>query len=193
MLQTFTQFISFIKENPWGPVIFITIYTLRPIIFFSAVVLTVAGGFLFGPLLGFIFTVIGSNSGASLAYAIGRFFSPSNLEDKGQGFIQRYADKLRANSFETILIMRFIFLPYDLVNYLAGILKVRYSAFILATILGSIPGTLAFVLIGAAAPDEFDFSTGFPKPKPWVLLASIIIFMVSIALSRFFKKKEATV
>lgn len=50
-----------------------------------------------------------------------------------------------ANSFETVLIMRFIFLPYDLVNYLAGILRIDLKAFILATLLGSIPGTIAFV------------------------------------------------
>ena len=159
-LATLTQLVLFMKENAWGPAIFILVYTLRPIVFFSAVALSIAGGFLFGPLLGIFFTVIGSNAGASLAYIIGRFLSSSNIENQGQGIIQHYAERLRANSFETILIMRFIFLPYDLVNYLAGFLKVKYPAFLLATVLGSIPGTLAFVLIGASFED-FDLSGGF--------------------------------
>ncbi len=188
-LETLTQLVLFMKENVWGPAIFILIYTLRPIVFFSALALSIAGGFLFGPLLGVFFTVVGSNAGASLAYVIGRFLSSSNIENQGRGIAQRYAKRLRANSFETILIMRFIFLPYDLVNYLAGFLKVKYPAFLLATVLGSIPGTLAFVLIGASFED-FDLSGGFPKPKPWVLIASVVIFIASIGLSQLFKRRE---
>ena len=188
-LETLTKLVLFMKESVWGPAIFILVYTLRPIVFFSALGLSIAGGFLFGPLLGILFTVVGSNAGASLAYVIGRFLSTSNIENQGQGIVQHYAERLRANSFETILIMRFIFLPYDLVNYLAGLLKVKYSPFLLATILGSIPGTLAFVLVGASFED-FDLSGGFPKPKTWVLIASVVIFVASIGLSQLFKKRE---
>ncbi len=189
-LETLTNLVLFMKENAWGSAIFILAYTLRPIVFFSALGLSIAGGFLFGPLLGVLFTVIGSNAGASLAYVIGRFLSTSNIENQGQGIVQHYAERLRANSFETILTMRFIFLPYDLVNYLAGLLKVKYLPFLLATILGSIPGTLAFVLVGASFED-FDLSGGFPKPKPWVLIASVVIFVASIGLSQLFKRRES--
>ncbi len=191
-LETLTKLVVFMKENAWGPAIFVLIYTLRPIVFFSALALSIAGGFLFGPLLGVFFTVVGSNSGASLAYVIGRFLSNDKLEHQEQGIVQRYTKRLRANSFETILIMRFIFLPYDLVNYLAGFLKVKYPPFLLATILGSIPGTLAFVFIGASFED-FDLSGGFPNPKPWVLIASVIIFVASIGLSQLFKRRERKV
>ncbi|MEZ4595105.1 MAG: hypothetical protein R3D55_28775 [Chloroflexota bacterium] len=50
-----------------------------------------------------------------------------NAEEAGT--IQRYTRRLRENSFETVLIMRLIFLPYDLVNYLSGFLKINWRAF----------------------------------------------------------------
>ena len=190
--DAFRQLLTFMANSPFGPLIFVAVYTLRPLILFSAVVLTLGAGFLFGPFWGIVLTIIGANLGASLAYLIGRYFGQGVLESGGSdeaGFVQRYADRLRNNSFETVLTMRFIFLPYDLVNYLAGFLKVRYSAFIFATILGSLPGTIAFVLFGAST--DGDFSGGLPSLDPAVLIASVVIFAASIGLSRWFKSRES--
>jgi len=85
------------------------------------------------------------------------------------------------------LIMRFIFLPYDAVSYLAGFLKTRFWPFILATALGSIPGTMAFIGFGASIES---FDGVLPKFNPVTLGFSIAIFIISIALSRIFKKRE---
>jgi uncharacterized membrane protein YdjX (TVP38/TMEM64 family) len=73
------------------------------------------------------------------------------------------------------------------VSYLAGFLKTHYWAFILATALGSIPGTIAFVGFGASI-ETFDGTT--PKLNPVTLGFSVAIFILSIALSRMFKKRE---
>lgn len=187
------QDIVSLLQTPYGPLFYILIYTLRPLAFFSAVVLTLLAGAIFGPWLGVIYTVVGSNLSATLAYALGRFLGNGVLDaNQSQGLVQRYAERMRRNSFETILIMRFIFLPYDLVNYLGGFLRIDYKAFILATILGSIPGTITFVLAGAAVRIEDVFRSDFrPEFNPWSLAASVLLFGVSLALSRYFKQREA--
>lgn len=190
-VETFKQLITFMSNSPFGPLIFILVYTVRPLILFSAALLTLGAGFLFGPVWGVVLTVIGANLGASLAYLLGRYFGQGVLDssDQSGGWIQRYTDRLRNNSFETVLTMRFIFMPYDLVNYLAGFLKVRYASFIFATILGSLPGTIAFVLFGAST--DGDFSGGLPSLDPAVLITSVVIFVASLGLSRIFKNREA--
>ena len=161
-LGTLRQLLDFLSASAYGPLLFILLYTLRPLVFFSALVLTVGAGFLYGPVLGIVYTVVGANLGASLAYLIGGFFGRGVLPSGApEGRLGRYADRLRGNAFETVLTMRFIFLPYDLVNYLAGFLRVRYAPFILATILGSLPGTVAFVLFGAST--DGDFSDGLRR------------------------------
>ena len=54
------------------------------------------------------------------------------LKDDGlHGLIERYARRNAFNSFETVMIMRFIFLPYDAVSYLAGFLRIEFWPFIL--------------------------------------------------------------
>ena len=100
--------------------------------------------------------------------------------------LQGYFDRMRKNSFETIFFMRLVFLPYDLVNYAAGFLKIRYLPFILATILGSLPGTVSFVLFGA--------SSGLDKGTPnfdWRIFAvSVLIFVASLLISRLLKRRQ---
>ncbi|GIV76947.1 MAG: hypothetical protein KatS3mg050_1341 [Litorilinea sp.] len=185
------RLVEFTRESTYGPLIYIGLYALRPLIFFSAAVLTVVGGFLFGPVWGVIYTVIAGNLSAMVAYWVGRYFGSGLLPaQETQGIIQRYARRLRQNSFETVLVMRFLFLPYDLVNYLAGFLHIDWKAFLLATVLGNIPGTISVVLLGASI--EGDFSQGLPGLNPWTLLASAVLFGVSLALSRYFKRRETS-
>lgn len=190
-LQALRQVLEFLATNPLGPLIFIGLYIARPLIFFSAGVLSIAAGVLFGPVWGVIYTVIGSNLGASLAYVIGRFFSQSVLDETEtkQGGINNYIARMRSNSFETVFIMRLIFLPYDLVNYLAGFLKIHYGAFIFATILGSLPGTISFALFGASTGGLEFAEQGFD----WRAFGlSVLIFVVSLLVSRLVKRKESS-
>lgn len=188
-LQVMQQLLAFLTNGFWGPIIYIILYAVRPLIFFPSTVLTLAGGFVFGPFLGVLYTIIASNISSTIAYFVGRFFGEGMLKDDGSdGLIQRYARRMRENSFETVMVMRFIFLPYDFVSYLAGFLKIYYWAFILATALGSIPGTMAFIGFGASVES---FDGVLPKLNPVTLGFSLAIFILSIALSRAFKKREA--
>jgi uncharacterized membrane protein YdjX (TVP38/TMEM64 family) len=187
-LEVAQKLLSFLAGGLWGPLIYIGLYALRPLILFPSIPLTLAGGFVFGPILGVLYTVIAANISATIAFYVGRYFGEGLLKDDGSdGVIQRYARRMRENSFETVMTMRFIFLPYDFVNYLAGFLRIKYGSFILATALGSIPGTVAFVGFGASV-ESFDGAV--PKLNPVTLGFSIAIFIVSIVLSRVFKKRE---
>ena len=135
-----------------GALIYIGVYALRPLIFFSAGILTLLGGAVFGPVWGIIFTILGGNLSAMVAYVIGYFFGEGIIDlDESEGILKRYADRMRNNTFETVLIMRVIYLPYDLVNYLGGLLRVDWKAFLFATLLGNLPGTVSFVLVGASS------------------------------------------
>lgn len=175
-----------------GPMLYIVIYWLRPLIFFPATILTVLSGFLFGPI-GILYTIIGANGSAMVAFVVGYFFGQGILEENEEsaGLIQTYTARMRDNSFETVLLMRLIFLPYDLVNYSAGFLRIRWLPFLLATAIGSIPGTISFVLLGASFGTLEELLAGELKVNPPVLAASIVLILGSIAASRVLKKREA--
>ncbi|MBV7330368.1 TVP38/TMEM64 family protein [Chloroflexi bacterium TSY] len=187
-LESVRQLIDLMRSSSYGPLIFILIYAFRPLIFFSATLLTIASGYLFGPLLGIMLTIVASNLSAMLAYMIGRYFGGNLLDDEKDGLIRRYAKRMRSNSFETVLIMRFVFIPYDLVNYLGGLLRIDWKAFLFATMIGAIPGTISFALFGASIQGEF--GTELPTLNPVVLGVSFLLFLLSLGLSRYFRHRE---
>jgi uncharacterized membrane protein YdjX (TVP38/TMEM64 family) len=190
------QAIVQLLRTPFGPLLYILIYTLRPLAFFSAVVVSLLGGAIWGPLWGTLFVVIGSNMSATLAYTFGRVFGQgvltSDSASASGGIVERYAERLRANVFSTVLLMRLIYLPYDLVNYLAGFLHVAYRPFILASILGALPGTLTFVLAGASLDIDDIFAGNFAISaiNPWTLALSALLFVGGLVISRRLRGRE---
>lgn len=186
----------FLATSAWGPLLYIIVYTLRPLLLLPASLLTISGGLLFGPALGVLVVVVGSNLSASVAYLVGRFFGQSVLPVSGTsdgplaGLVQRYAERMRRSGFTTILTMRVLFLPYDLVNYLAGLLQIRYGPFLLATALGSLPATVALVLAGASGYHQGELSGGLSAVDPRALAASALIFVGSLVIARLVRRHE---
>ena len=73
--------------------------------------------------------------------------------------------------------MRLIYIPFDLVGYLAGACDLRQIDFALGTFIGIIPGIITFVLLGSAWTD------------PRNLIISGIFFVLGLIISRYLKKR----
>ena len=185
------QFIDTVGGSWWGVFAFVLVYLIRPIVLFPASVLTVVGGVLFGPVVGVLVVVVAANASAMVAYGVGRLLGRPTGAIGSTGdevsLRRRWANRMRANSFETVLIMRLLFIPYDLVNYLSGILRLRWLPFLLATALGSLPGTVSFVLIGASLERVDD---GFDGIDPIALGSGAMIFVVSLLLARILRRRQ---
>ena len=192
LTDSITQLATIFTQTLYGPLLYILLYTLRPILFIPSTIFTLLGGFFFGTI-GILYVVIGSNASALLAFTIGRYFGTGILDNLDQNsIIQQYTQRMRDNSFETILSMRLILLPYDLVNYVAGFLKINWRAFLLATLIGSLPGSSSVVLLGASFGTIDDLLAGDISLNPTTLIISALFIAFGFALSRYLKKREAT-
>ncbi|MEW6403394.1 MAG: VTT domain-containing protein, partial [Chloroflexota bacterium] len=102
--------------------------------------------------------------------------------------VSKYADRMRRESFQTTLVLRFLFLPYDLVSYFSGFLNIDLRWFMLATVLGSIPGTISFGMLGASI--QGDFAAQSVSLDPWALTLSALMFGFSILMYRIVRRRE---
>jgi len=84
--------------------------------------------------------------------------------------------------------MRLLYLPYDTVSALAGGLRMGFVPFFIATAIGNIAGTFAFVGIGASI--EGDLSQGEFSLDPVVFVSSIVIFIISLAINYVLRSRE---
>lgn len=192
--------IAVVAEHPLGPLLFAAAYVLRPLLLFSATVLTVAAGHLYGPWLGYLVVLVGAHGGALLAYALARWLSAPwalrALEEAapgaGSGRWIGWAARLRARTFETVLTLRFLFAPYDAVNFAAGALRLRPMPFLVATVIGSIPGSFTFLLFGASVGDLGALTEGrWPSLDARALAASALLFTTSLLASRWLRRRWA--
>jgi uncharacterized membrane protein YdjX (TVP38/TMEM64 family) len=188
-MQTMQALVRFVSESPYGFPIYVLVYMIRPVFLFPATLVTMTATYLYGPVQGIAYALVASNLSTLVAYLIGRFFGSSFLRNIEQNkTVGRYADRLRHESFQTTMVLRFLFLPYDLVSYFSGLLNIDLRWFMLATVLGSIPGTISFGLLGASI--QGDFATQSVSLNPWALALSALMFAFSIVMYRIVRKRE---
>ena len=167
----------------WAVLIFIIAYTIRPLVFFPTSIMTPAAVVLFGPLAGWFIAYVGENFSANFAFLVARFFGRKFVCEHKNKFLKKYDKKLSHCGFETIIFLRLVPLfPFDFVNYTSGLSSVRHRDYFLATLLGTIPGLTAYILLGAS------FAT-----NPKFILPTIIAFGLLAGMARLLKKKMENV
>lgn len=172
--------------SEFGIILFFLAYVLRGLISFSATVLSVLAGSIYGFWGGIILTIFASNASSAVAYYLGRsVFSRNDTKNQTASGLQKY---LKENPFEATLIARLTFLPYDLVTYIAGALRIPFVPFIAATAIGSIPGTVAIVSFGAGIQNVLDFQNF--QLQPQFIMVGVVIMVVSITISRIIRSRQ---
>lgn len=193
VIDTALMVFDFVSMTVWGPLVYIAAYTIRPLTFFPGTALTILSGVFFGLWYGVLYTIIAANLSAALAYGVGRFFGKDlKLEDTAIG---NWVQALQKNPFEAVLTTRLIFLPFDGVSYAAGILKLPFVSFVIATIVGTLLGIATFVAIGASLDitvfKETGLSTDVIDAK--FIGLSLVILIISLSLSKLLKRWRAEI
>lgn len=189
-MMVLSNVIQYVSTSPYGPLLYIGFYAIQPPFFFAETILTTAGGFLFGPVWGFAYAIVGGNAEAMYTYMLGRYFGPRILDKlDATELVERYAKPLKENPFETILTMRLLMVPHDIVSCLAGTLQVEWKPFLLGTALGSIPTTMSLVLFGSSINAGGLGAGAAPHFNRSILAASGAIFVSSMAFSRYLKRE----
>lgn len=135
----------------WGPGLYILANAVRPFFLFPAMVLAVAGGLAFGPLAGTVYLVLGTALGAALVFAAARLLGRDWFVRSRPAWLplEKLDDRAARHGFRTVLLLRLApVLPWDAVSVLAGLSPVRFRPYLAATLLGSVPGALAFSYCG---------------------------------------------
>ncbi|MFE3071545.1 TVP38/TMEM64 family protein [Streptomyces sp. NPDC059247] len=130
-------------------------------------VLNLAAGALFGSAFGLTAAVAGTVLGAGISFTLGRVLGQDALRPLLRGRWLTAADgQLSRHGFRSMLAIRlFPGVPFAAANYCAAISRMGYAPFLLATALGTVPNTAAYVVAGAQADSPgspaFLFSAGF--------------------------------
>jgi uncharacterized membrane protein YdjX (TVP38/TMEM64 family) len=115
----------------------------------GATILTLAGGFVFGPVAAALYVNIGATTGATLAFLAARYVLRDWVEQKFGNWLEPLQQGFARNAFSYLLTLRLIPLfPFFVVNLVSGLTRVSVGTYVAATALGIIPGSLVYAYAG---------------------------------------------
>ena len=151
----------------------------------GAVVMTVAGGFLFGTLAAAAMVVASATIGATALFLAARTVFRDLLEPRAGPWLARLQRGFAANELSYLLVLRLVPLfPFFVVNLVPAFLGVRVRTFVLATFFGIIPGTLVFASIGGGLGSivaDGDACSASQILRPEVLLPLLGLALLALA------------
>lgn len=134
-----------------APLLFMVIYAIGTVLFLPGSVMTLAGGALFGPILGTFYNLTGATLGAVLAFVIARYLASDWVEQKTGGRLKRLKEGVENEGWRFVAFVRLVPLfPFNLLNYALGLTRIRLTHYLIATYTCMLPGAFAYTYLGYA-------------------------------------------
>jgi len=198
-----TNFLEWIEENPIpGLFAFMLVYFVATVLFVPGSVLTLGAGFVFanrfglswGVLIGTVSVFFGASSGAIVAFIVGRYL----LRDWVKGLADRYAIfealdvALQEKGLRIMSLLRLSpIIPFNALNYIAGITSISFYANALALIC-ILPGTILYVFLGASAGSLTDSASSGENTTVTIIVVAVggVFGILAVCLTSYYAKKE---
>ncbi len=186
---------SWVTDNLWLTSLgFMSLYIIATAVSIpGGVFFTMAGGFLFGPILGTAYVVVSATIGASILFWAAKTAFADTLRNKAGQWLKRLEHDFNRNAASYLLCLRLVpIFPFWLVNIVPALLGLRTKTFIWTTAIGIIPGSLVYVLLGNSFSavlrqgQSLDLSIIF---KPVIFLPLLGLALLSL-LPIVFKKAQ---
>jgi uncharacterized membrane protein YdjX (TVP38/TMEM64 family) len=117
----------------------------------GAAILTLAGGAIFGAIMGTIYVNIGATTGAFLAFLIARTLLRDWVVKKFGKRMEAIDKGLRESGLSYLLFLRLVPLfPFFLINLACGITGMSMRTYILGTMVGILPGSFVYANAGSS-------------------------------------------
>lgn len=163
----------------------------------GAAVLTIAGGFLFGTVLGALYAVIGATLGSLGIFLFVKAGLGDALATRAGSAVDRLRTGFQENALGYLLFLRLLpIFPFFVVNLAAAVLGVPLRTFALATLVGIIPGSLVYASIGNGLgfvideKMEADLGAIF-APEVFLPLAGLALLSLAPVVYKAVKRRRA--
>lgn len=185
-----------LREAWWAPVVLIASYlVLCPLI--PATPMLLAGGMVFGPVVGSIYNIIGTFLGGTVTYYMGRGLGHDFVLHLFGHRLKKVERYIARRGFWSMVGARFLPLPFPLVNYCMALAGIRPALFLITMAIGLVPGVAVFtyfasLLTKAASGQRSGIVVQFAIASALMLLLTFIpqIWVARKRRERFRRVKE---
>jgi uncharacterized membrane protein YdjX (TVP38/TMEM64 family) len=168
------------------PALYLVVWTVGPL-FLPGLPITLAGGVLFGPFWGVVYTALGSTMGAGLVFLVSRYLARDWVASKLAGTrLISLDDKVARHGWKIVAFTRLVpIFSYTLLNYAFGVTRISFLPFLTATFVCMLPVTIAFVYFSS---NILDLLHGHISKE--LIVGVILVILVSL-IPIIYKKLKA--
>jgi uncharacterized membrane protein YdjX (TVP38/TMEM64 family) len=152
----------------WSAVCYPLLFGACNVLLLPGGVLSVGAGFFFGLWWGFFMVLVGNSIGAAVSFGlshwVGRRFLSRRLSDSP---MLQVLDKAVAREARKIIFLSQLhpLFPTSLLNYLFGLTRIRFGAYMLWTALGRAPGLFLYTYLGTLGQLGLNLVLGKSHPR----------------------------
>lgn len=156
--------------------VFIGLYALVALTPIPVTIMAVAGGLIFGVVLGSVFSVIGVFIGSWGAYWLARALGTEAVRKVLGKYSEKIESRLDGAGFEAVCTLRLVpGIPYWPVNYGSGAFGITQRDFLPASLIAVIPGQVSLVSLGAFVADP-TFIHGAVVVVSWIVVLVMTVW-----------------
>lgn len=138
-----------IKNYPTPFYLIVGVYLIGSLVFFPITILNIATVLAFGPVMGNVYALAGWIASAAMGFGVGRVLGRDLMRTLGRSRFDRLIHPAEQHGFLTVLTLRVLpVAPFTLVNFFIGAAGIYFWHFILASVVGRIPGIVVLSLAG---------------------------------------------
>jgi uncharacterized membrane protein YdjX (TVP38/TMEM64 family) len=135
----------------WAPLAYMGLYAAGTVLSLPGSLLGLAGGALFGPVWGAVYTLLGATIGAVLAFLAARYVAADWVAAKAGGRLRQIIGGVEVVGWRFVAFARLVPLfPFNILNYALGLTRIRLVEYALTTVICMAPGTIAYTYLGYA-------------------------------------------
>ena len=164
----------------WRVAVFLAAHTVAAAVGVPGTVLVVLGGALFGLLWGTLWSILGATAGAVVAFWLARYLFHDWFKrrfcghPRFKGFFKQLDHTMQKQALACVLAIRFAPIsPFNVVNFLFGLTNISVTPYAVGTLVGIIPGTLAYTWLGVTGVDALRGGDWWPV----ILCLSLLMVM----------------
>lgn len=171
----------------WAPVGFIGMYVLGAVLLIPGTIFVLASGFLFGPVWGTLYSVLGAALGGAAALFVARvLLHPSWLEYIPLRW-RILGERLGDGGWKTVALMRLIpAVPYNAANYALSLTPIHVWDCFWATLVFYLPVSAIYAYLGHLGLQAlFD-----PSGHPWMVFFLLLTMTLLFAIPAWFLRRR---
>jgi uncharacterized membrane protein YdjX (TVP38/TMEM64 family) len=179
-----------LRESTWAPFVLLGLYFGLAPAGLPMTPLIIASGVVYGPMLGALYNIVGCLGGAATSYGVARVMGRDFIRRVAGRRLKRVETLLRRHGFWTLVGVRFLPVPFPVVNFGAALAGVPFPTFMLTAAIGLTPSLLVYTNFAATL---FEVARGGSRAglwKPAAALATVMAISVTPAIVQRLRRRK---